>query len=67
MASATDPTPGKALFAAVLFARRMLRDGTPPGAATAVAADYYGVAVSQVAHYTGQAAGTYTGRRRARG
>jgi hypothetical protein len=46
--------PNKRLFAAVMFARRMMREGVPPGVANTRAANYYQVAVSDVAHYTGQ-------------
>ena len=60
-----DFIPDKDLFAAVMFARKMIREGENPGKANYVAANYYGFSVEQVAHYTGQTAGTTAGRRRA--
>jgi hypothetical protein len=62
-----DYIPDKLLFKAVMFARKMMREGTPPAVANTRAAGYYGVAVSEVAYYTGQAAGTCSHRRRRRG
>lgn len=59
-----DFIPDKTLFAAVMFARRMIREGTPPGVANTRAAHCYGVPVSDVAHYVGQAGGTTVRRRR---
>jgi hypothetical protein len=59
-----DYIPDRRLFAAVMFARRMMREGTPPGIANTRAADYYGFAVEEVAHYTGQAGGRARARRR---
>jgi hypothetical protein len=61
-----DYIPDKRLFAAVMFARKMMREGTPPGVANTRAANYYGVAVQDVAHYTGQAGGRSGGRKRQR-
>jgi hypothetical protein len=46
----------KTLFKAVMFARKMIREGTHPTTANFRAAEYYEVAVSDVAHYVGQAA-----------
>jgi len=63
---AMDYIADKALFAAVMFARKMMREGTPPGVANARAANYYQVDVKDVAHYTGQAGGTSAGRKRRR-
>lgn len=51
-----DYIPDKTLFKAVMFARKMMREGTPPGVANTRAAQYYRVSVSDVAHYTGQVA-----------
>jgi hypothetical protein len=62
-----DYIPDRTLFKAVMFARRMMREGTAPGVANTRAAQYYGVSVADVAHHTGQAAGTSAGRRRRRG
>ena len=61
---AMDYIPDRRLFAAVMFARRMMREGTPPGVANARAAGYYGFPVGEVARYTGQAAGTCSQRKR---
>jgi hypothetical protein len=61
---AMDYIPNKTLYKAVMFARKMIREGTPPGLAITRAATYYGVGVSDVAHYTGQAGGTCAHRRR---
>jgi hypothetical protein len=54
------------LFKAVSFARSMIRSGTDPAHANWQAAKYYGVKTADVAHYTGQVAGTSVGRRRKR-
>jgi hypothetical protein len=61
-----DYIPDRTLYAAVMFARKMIREGTPAGVANCRAANYYGVAVEDVAHYVGQAGGTYAHRRRSR-
>lgn len=61
-----DFIPDKSLYAAVMFARKMMREGTPPGVANNRAAQYYGVSVQDVAHYTGQAGGRSNARRRRR-
>jgi hypothetical protein len=58
-----DYIPDRTLFNAVMFARRMIREGTPPGVANTRAADYYGVSVQDVAHYTGQVGGRSARRR----
>jgi len=59
-----DFIPDKTLFKAVMFARKMMRDGTPPGVANSRAAAYYGFQVHQGAHYTGQVAANCARRRR---
>lgn len=47
----------KALFAAVMWARKMIReDDVPAGVAINRAADHYGFAPGEVAHYVGIAA-----------
>ena len=46
----------KDVFAAVSFARKMIRTGTTPGLANYKAARYYNVDVSTVARYVGQVA-----------
>jgi len=51
------------LFKAVMFARSMIRNGKPAGLANTIAANYYEVEVSDVAHYVGQAA-AHSRRRR---
>ena len=61
---AIDYIPDPALFKAVMFALRIMRVGTTPAIANTRAAEYYGVSVPDVAHYTGQAAGTCAHRRR---
>jgi hypothetical protein len=52
------------LFAAVMFSRKMIREGTDPWIANDRSARYYSVDVSDVAHYVAQAAGTIGGRRK---
>lgn len=59
-----DYIADRTLYAAVMFARRMIREGTPAGVANTRAARYYGYPVSHVAHYVGQAAGTSAQRHR---
>ena len=58
-----DYIPDRTLFKAVMFARKMIREGTPAATANYRAANYYKVSVSDVAHYSGQAGGTSRGRR----
>lgn len=53
----------KDLFKAVRFAASMISKGTRPGIAHHRAAKYYGVSVSDVAHYSAQHAGTIAGRK----
>jgi hypothetical protein len=48
-----DYVPDRTRYSAVMFALRMMRQGTPPGIANTRAANYYGVSVQDVAHYTG--------------
>src|SRR5829696_7946678 len=55
---AMDYIPDKTLSKAVMFARRMIREGKPPGVANTRAADYHGVPVADVARHVGQAGGT---------
>lgn len=59
-----DYIPDPMLYRAVMFARSMMREGTPPGVANSRAANYYGVPVGDVAHYTGQAGARARARRR---
>ena len=61
---AMDYIPDRTLYAAVMFARKMMLEGTPPGVANARAANYYQVDVKDVARHTGQAGGTSAGRKR---
>jgi hypothetical protein len=58
-----DYIPDPTLFKAVTFALRLMREGTPPAVANTRAAGHYRVSVSDVAHYTGQAAATCSRRR----
>lgn len=58
-----DYIPDKRLYVAVMFALKMMREGTPPGVANTRAANHYGVAVQDVAHYTGQVGGRSGGRK----
>jgi hypothetical protein len=58
-----DYIPDKTLFKAVMFARRMMREGTAPPVANTRAAAYYGVPASAVARYTGQVGGRTRWRR----
>lgn len=57
-----DYIEDKEIFKAVMFARKLMRQGKPARKANYIAAHYYGVSISDVAHYTGQTAGTYAGR-----
>ena len=59
-----DYIPDRDLFKAVTFARSMISDGTSPGRAFRVAANYYGVGRDDVAHYTAQYAGSMGGKAR---
>ena len=61
---AMDWIGDKTLYKAVMFARHMIREGTRPPIANHRAAQYYHVKTEDVAHYTGQAAGTYAHRYR---
>src|SRR4051794_3518951 len=63
---AMDYIPDAALYAAVMFARNLIREGTPPGVAITRAANYYEVEVSDVARYVGQAGGTCSHRKKRR-
>ena len=51
---------------AVCFALSMIRKGKPAGIANTVAANYYSVPVSDVAHYVGQHAARVKGGRKKR-
>jgi hypothetical protein len=57
-----DYIPDKDLFRAVTFARSMISDGTSPGRAFRVAANYYGVDRNEVAHFAAQYAGSMGGK-----
>jgi hypothetical protein len=50
-----DYIPDKQLFAAVMFARKMIAEGTPPEIAISRAAYYRRKPECDVAHYVGQA------------
>ncbi len=57
-----DYIADKALYAAVMFARTMIRSGTAAGLANHKAAKHYAVKIADVAKYVGQAAGTLSHR-----
>jgi len=61
-----DFIPDRILFKAVMFARRMMREGVPPPLANYKAARYWRVRVRDVAHYTGQVGASCARRRRRR-
>ena len=61
---AMDYIPDRRLYAAVMFARKMIREGKPPGVAITVAANHYDFPVGAVARHIGQAGGTVARRRR---
>jgi hypothetical protein len=60
---AMDFIPDKATFRAVMFARRMIREGGYPPFAISKAAGYYRVSFDAVAHYVAQAGGRARRRR----
>ncbi len=64
---AMDYIPDRQLYAAVMFARRMIGEGVPPGVAITRAANYYEFPVGDVARHVGQAGGTCAQRRRLNG
>jgi len=53
----------KDLFRAVMFARKMMRNGTEPAIAIRRAARYYDVDASDVGHYCAQVAGRINAER----
>ena len=61
-----DYIKDKTLFKAVMFARKMIRDGTPVGLAEYKAARYYGVKKSDVSFYVSQTGGRVNGIKRNR-
>lgn len=56
--------PDKNLYAAVMFARQLIRNGNPAAPSIVRAANSYGVHKSDVAHYVGIAASNVKKRRR---
>ena len=52
-----DYIPEKDLYKAVMFARKMRRDGRSAENAIRIASRYYGVDMSDIAHYMGQVGG----------
>lgn len=54
----------KALYAAVMYARRLIRAGNPPAMSIVQAARYWHVDKSDVAHYVGIVASNVKNRRR---
>ena len=61
-----DYIPDEKLYKAVMFARKMIRQGTKPPIANSRAAKHYNVSVSDVAQHTGQAGGRVAARRKTR-
>ena len=61
-----DYISDKTVYRAVMFARKMIGNGTTPGMANTIAAKYYGVSVCDVARYTGQHAARIRTLRRIR-
>lgn len=59
-----DYIPDKNLFKAVMFARKMKRDGRSAENAIRTASRYYDVDMSDVAHYMGQVGGRKMSERR---
>jgi len=57
-----DYIADKSVFKAVMFARKLMRNGIKPGLANYKAAKYYGVNTSEVAHYVGQVGGNCSQR-----
>ena len=49
-----DYIPDKGLYKAVMFATKMIRNGTQPSHSIRVASQYYGKDMSDIAHYVGQ-------------
>ena len=60
---AMDYIADKTLYAAVMFARKMIREQASPGLSIHKAAQHYSVKMSDVAKYVGQAAGTLSHRK----
>ncbi len=59
--------PNKGVYAAVMWARKQIREGTNiPAVAISLAANYYKVEKKEVAHYVGLAANRVRARRRER-
>lgn len=52
-----DYIPDKDVYKAVMFARKMRRDGRSAENAIRIASRYYNVDMSDVAHYMGQVGG----------
>jgi len=61
-----DYIEDKTVYKAVMFARKMIRQGQSAPQAIRIAANYYDVCSHDVAHYVGQTGGTTAGRRRGR-
>lgn len=61
---ALDYISDPAVYKAVSFALKMIREGTAPGIAIKRASRYYGVAFGDVSTHVAQAAGTVSGWKR---
>lgn len=59
-----DFIPDETLFKAVMYARRLMKRGTPPAIANTRAAKYYGVSVTEVTRHTGQTGGRVASKRK---
>jgi hypothetical protein len=64
MEHSMDFIPDRTLYAAVMFAKRMIRGGEPAGLSITKAASYYGVNTADVARFAGQPVGRQRRRRR---
>lgn len=61
-----DYISDKDVFKAVMFACKMIRNGTSPNNAIRKAANYYDVDMTDVAHYVGQRGARISSERRVR-
>ncbi len=59
-----DYIPNKEVYKAVMFARKMRREGRTTENAIRIASNYYDVDMSDVAHYMGQVGGRIAAERK---